>query len=88
KNTMDGAPYDEGANVLSYQLAIPVGVGFKYGINRRLALGLEYGYRKTFSDYIDGISHPPYSKAKDVYMFLMVSVSRKLRTSRSGLPTF
>jgi hypothetical protein len=38
------------------QLAIPFGFGFKYGITRSLNIGLEYGARWTFTDYIDDVS--------------------------------
>lgn len=43
------------------QLAIPVGIGFKYGIDRRWGVGLQYGIRKTFTDYIDDVSKTYYS---------------------------
>jgi len=46
------------------QIAIPIGIGFKYGFNRRWSVSLEYGLRKTFTDYIDDVSttyvHPDY----------------------------
>ena len=38
------------------QFVIPVGVGFKYAISREWSMGLEYGIRKTFTDYIDDTS--------------------------------
>ena len=38
------------------QLCIPVGVGFKYTIDREWGVGLELGIRKTFTDYIDDVS--------------------------------
>ncbi len=37
-------------------VAIPYGIGFKYGINRKWSFGLELGMRKTFTDYIDDVS--------------------------------
>lgn len=37
-------------------MCIPYGLGFKYGLNRRLNVGLEFGVRKTFSDYVDDVS--------------------------------
>ena len=37
-------------------VAIPFGIGFKYGIGRKLSIGLEYGMRYTFTDYIDDVS--------------------------------
>jgi len=39
-----------------FQLAIPVGIGFKYSFTRRWSISLEYGIRKTFTDYIDDVS--------------------------------
>ncbi len=38
------------------QFCIPVGVGFKYTIDRTWGVGLELGLRKTFTDYIDDVS--------------------------------
>lgn len=42
------------------QFCIPVGLGFKYSFNRRWGIGLEYGIRKTFTDYIDDVSKTYY----------------------------
>jgi len=38
------------------QLALPFGGGFKYAINDNLRLGLELGFRKLFTDYLDDVS--------------------------------
>ena len=38
------------------QVAVPIGIGFKYGITRTISIGLEYGLRYTFTDYIDDVS--------------------------------
>lgn len=38
------------------QLAIPFGAGVKYVINDRIRIGLEVGYRKLFTDYLDDVS--------------------------------
>lgn len=37
-------------------ICIPVGIGFKYTIDRYWGVGLEIGLRKTFTDYIDDVS--------------------------------
>ncbi len=37
-------------------LALPFGMGIKYGIGKKLCVGFEAGYRKTFTDYIDDVS--------------------------------
>ncbi|MCK4664348.1 MAG: hypothetical protein KAT68_15875 [Bacteroidales bacterium] len=39
-----------------FQPAIPIGFGFKYGLTRKISIGLEYGLRFTFTDYIDDVS--------------------------------
>ena len=38
------------------RLNSPVGIGAKYNINRTWARSLEYGFRYTFTDYIDDVS--------------------------------
>lgn len=38
------------------QVAIPFGIGFKYNINKEWSVGLEYGARWTFTDYMDDVS--------------------------------
>lgn len=44
----------------NFQFCIPVGIGFKYAFDRRWGVGLEYGIRKTFTDYIDDASKTYY----------------------------
>jgi len=41
-------------------IAIPFGFGFKYSISERFGLGFEWGMRKTFSDYLDGVNASDY----------------------------
>lgn len=36
-----------------YNFAIPLGIGLKVGINKKIDIGVEYGIRYTFTDYID-----------------------------------
>lgn len=38
------------------QFAIPFGIGLKAGFTKRLALNLEWGLRRTFTDYLDDVS--------------------------------
>ena len=46
----------ENEDVGSIQPVIPLGVGFKYLIQKKYTIGFEAGARKTFFDYLDGIS--------------------------------
>jgi hypothetical protein len=38
------------------QLNIPIGVGIKHALNDNFILGVEAGWRKTFTDYLDDVS--------------------------------
>jgi hypothetical protein len=38
------------------QLAIPFGVGYKFNISENVSAGLEWSFRKTFTDLIDNIT--------------------------------
>ena len=38
------------------QFSIPLGIGLKFNLRKRLAISLEYGIRKTFTDYLDDVS--------------------------------
>lgn len=38
------------------QIAIPLGLGFRYKLAKHLDLAFEIGWRKTFTDYLDGMS--------------------------------
>jgi hypothetical protein len=56
-------------------LSIPFGIGFKYSLSEKLGLGIEWGMRKTFTDYIDDISTTYYLDAStyvdpDIYVTL------------------
>ena len=42
------------------QVCIPIGFGFRYFFNRHIGIGLEYGLRYTFTDYIDDVSKTYY----------------------------
>ena len=44
-------------------MCIPFGFGYRLSISRKLTLGLEYNFRKTFTDYIDDVSGVYYDKS-------------------------
>lgn len=48
-----------GTGVKTYkltQLAIPLAVGVDFALNEDMRLGVEFGYRKLFTDYLDDVS--------------------------------
>jgi hypothetical protein len=39
-----------------HQLSIPLGIGVKFNLAKRVAISVEYGIRKTFTDFLDDVS--------------------------------
>lgn len=51
-----GTVLNESKNYSLNQISIPLGVGIKFNIVKRVAISLEYGVRMTFTDYLDDVS--------------------------------
>jgi hypothetical protein len=66
---------------------IPVGVGTTLLFKPEYNLGIELGGRYSFSDYLDGYTSQ-HSSSNDVYYFLNVTFTYKIRTNDRGLPSF
>lgn len=39
------------------QFNVPIGIGATYSLNEDMRLGIEFGYRKIFTDYLDDVSN-------------------------------
>ena len=50
------------------QVAIPLGIGIKYNINKALSIGVEFGHRVCFTDYLDDVSKT-YVGKDDLYAY-------------------
>ncbi len=46
----------EGKSYNRYQFSIPFGVGIKWNVTENIGFGLEWGPRKTYTDYLDDVS--------------------------------
>lgn len=46
------------------QISLPFGVGVKINVAKNMSLGLEWGMRKTFTDYLDDVSTRYYDPKK------------------------
>ncbi len=46
----------------NYSICIPMGVAYRIYFNRKVCVGLEFNFRKTFTDYIDDVSGVYYDK--------------------------
>ena len=75
---------DVGEESLPIAMSFPLGIGFKYNTSKVNTISLELGHRYTNTDYLDGHSDK-YSKANDTYIFLIVSLSRKLLSQNKNL---
>ena len=51
-----GSSLSSRGNYSLTQLVIPFGIGFKCNLGKRAAFSIEYGIRKTFTDYLDDTS--------------------------------
>ncbi len=40
----------------SYSFAVPFGIGLKWRINKNISLECQFGFRKTYTDYLDDVS--------------------------------
>jgi hypothetical protein len=76
---------NKSAEYSDVQLAIPFGAGVKYVINPLWYLSLEFGMRKTFTDYIDDVSagnpntkdfRSGFTSDNDHYFFLGLTITR------------
>jgi hypothetical protein len=70
---------------------IPIGIGFKYRLNRHTYVNLEAEWHFSMSDGIDGVKGTPenrYGEWFDQYQTITVNLIHKLNKTRSGLPNF
>jgi hypothetical protein len=70
-----------------FTAVIPAGLGTTMIYSPDFNFGIEVGGRYAFTDYLDGYTSQ-YSKANDVYYFLNITVTYKLKTGPHGLPSF
>lgn len=65
---------DRNGTYSNTHFALPVGGGLRFDINRRTNLGLEFGLRLHFSDYMDGIKYAGNPDNNDFTWFAGASV--------------
>jgi hypothetical protein len=70
-----------------FTAVIPVGIGMNLLFKPEFNLGLEFGWRYSFSDYLDGYTSQ-YSSSNDVYHFINLTFTYKIKTNVNGWPSF
>lgn len=64
----EGKAKDLAADYSDVHFSLPIGGGIKFDLSRKINLGLEFGMRFTFSDYLDGLSQGGDPNDNDVYV--------------------
>lgn len=70
-----------------FQPAIPFGIGFKWNVAKRFSLGLEYGMRILFTDYLDDASNI-YGKNGEILIYNGAIASQLSDESRGIWSTY
>lgn len=72
------------SNYKTSTMVMPYGIGVKYQIKRPWSIGLEYGTRKTFTDFLDNLGGDPVTNnkfqqgnpsTKDKYHYFRLSIT-------------
>jgi hypothetical protein len=58
-----GLPGGYGKPYKLFQVCLPFGVGIRLNVAKNMSLGIEWGMRKTFTDYLDDVSTNYYNPA-------------------------
>ncbi len=101
---IDYTPYIAGGAAFSMMsqagpfLSVPFSAGFKVNVANQVGVEIEYGFRKTFTDKLDGqfditnSGDEPVDRTwthnNDWYSFLGVSVTWKIYSKLAGCPAF
>jgi hypothetical protein len=69
------------------------GAGYKYNLTVRLGTGIEWAFRKTFNDNLDGVSNPGpennvFFHNKDWYSLVQVFITYKIFDWREDCPAY
>jgi hypothetical protein len=84
KEKLDGTYYSlngvglEGKKFSPFQPVIPIGIGLKIKVTTEADILIDYGYRITFTDYLDGIGSGRY----DAIAYDQTSIASRLNDRR------
>ena len=77
-NFRQGAVQDAATNYPNTHFVIPFGIGLRYDLSENWVLGLEAGFRLSFSDYLDGISKGANPGRNDRYKLSGLTVTYRI----------
>jgi Domain of unknown function (DUF6089) len=74
ENAIDGNLFPELERTTT-SVSLPVVAGLRFDFSERFIATLEAGWRVTFNDYLDGVSHNGNSKKNDPFIFTGLSMT-------------
>lgn len=89
-----GFAFINSSSAFTYEFEFPFGIGCKINLAKRLSAGIEWGFRKTFYDYIDGLENisDPESRGLfhnyDWYSIAGVFINYKIFDYREDCPAY
>ena len=96
-----GVMYMQSPSSFPLHPVIPFGIGFKYGVSKRIVIAAEWTYRKTYTDYIDQLSPDEYlstggspvkqlsyNNSKDWYSFAGITFTYKFALGSNSCPAY
>ena len=89
-----GFSFISSTSSLTYKIVLPIGVGLKVNVAKKLSAGMEWGFRKTFYDGLDGLEnwndpgYPSRFHNYDWYSFTGIFVTYKIFHYRDDCPAY
>ena len=83
RSNVNGVADDQNNDASNAQFSIPLGLGLRYDLSQKVTLGVEVGFRPTFTDYLDGISLAGNPDRNDWYQFGGIVLSARMGNSDS-----
>jgi len=75
-----------------HHLTFPFGIGAKLNISKRISSGIEWSFRKSFTDLIDGIKNPTGEQSiihnNDWYSYLGIFITYKFFNFATDCPAY
>lgn len=65
---------DKNADYSKNRISLPIGLGIKFDLSKQFSVGLEFGARTAFTDYLDGISQSANAEKNDWYHFAGITL--------------
>jgi hypothetical protein len=83
-STIQGLADDAQHSLPKTIAVLPLGIGIRYSLSKRISLNAESSYRLTFTDYLDGFSQSADLSRKDSYQTHSVGIIYQFQKNNSS----